>query len=71
MRAIYLGLLYFVLITAFGCKKIALDPPENLFEKYKKSVVLIKNKYYYQVDLSNGMNAYFTELENGDISDLT
>lgn len=32
---------------------------------------MIRNQYYYQIDLSNGVTAYFTELENGEISDLT
>lgn len=55
-----------------SCKKrINPEPPEKLFDKYRRSVVLIKNTFYYQIDLSNGLTGYFSELENGEISDLT
>lgn len=64
-------LLLFLLIT-FGCKqRILPESPDKLYEKYRKSVILIKNQYYYQVELSNGLIGYFTEFNNGEISDLT
>lgn len=77
MRQIFLN--QSVLLTLFvsllllpSCKKrIQPDTPDKLFDKYRNCVVLIRNQYYYQIDLSNGLNAYFTELENGEISDLT
>lgn len=72
MKAVSLFFLSFLLTTAFSCKqRLVPEAPQNLFEKYRKSVVLIKNKYYYQVELSNGLKAYFTELEDGVVSDLT
>ena len=55
----------------YSCKqKILPESPDKLYEKYRKSVVLIRNQYYYEVELSNGTSVYFTELKNGEISDL-
>ena len=64
----------FLLILSFSllsCKK-RIEPEElsKLYEKYRKSVVLIRNQYYYEIELGNGASVYFTESTNGDISDL-
>lgn len=55
-----------------SCKnRIHPDTPTQLYEKYRKSVVLITTSYYYEIELSNGIPAYFTEQKNGEISDYT
>lgn len=42
----------------FSCNRI-IEPesPENIFEKYKSSVVLIVNQYYYEIE--SGSDTYF------------
>ena len=67
---------YFTVLLYFGfiisCKqKVQPETPDKLYEKYRKSVVIIRSQYYYEVEFSNGKNAYFNSIENGEISDLT
>lgn len=60
------------LLFICSCKqRIEPETPEKLYEKYRSSVVLIKNDFYYEATLSNGLKAYFTELQDGEISDLS
>lgn len=51
----------FILSIVFGIischKNIEPDPPENLFEKYKSSVVLVVNQYYYEIQ--SGRDTYY------------
>jgi hypothetical protein len=46
--------------------------PEELFAKYRKSVVMIKNEYFYVIKLTNSKSTelYFTELDNGNIKNV-
>ena len=56
----------------FSCKQHILpQTPDKLYEKYRNSVVLIRNQYYYEIKLSNRTTAYFTEFKNGKILGLT
>lgn len=50
------------LITAFGCQK---NPPEptELYNKYRNSVALIQNSYYFKTSLDNGFEFFYT-IEN-------
>ncbi|WP_055445533.1 S1 family peptidase [Lacinutrix himadriensis] len=56
----------FVLITliffVFGCKQ---NPPEptELYNKYRNSVALIQNSYYFKTTLDNGFEFFYT-IEN-------
>ena len=36
------------------------EEPQVLYEKYRSSVVLVKNQYYYSVTFDNGMQLFFT-----------
>lgn len=60
MKKLYLILFTFILI---GCGKKPLTPNE-LYEKYEKSIVLIKNSYYLKATVDNGMTFYFSVDEN-------
>jgi len=51
-------------------KKIDSYSPEQLFEKYNKSVVLIRNSYIYSIKINNS-EAYFTDIKDDNIQDLT
>lgn len=55
-------ILLIFIITAFGCKE---NPPEptELYNKYRKSVVLIQNSYYFKTSLDNGFEFFYT-IEN-------
>ena len=41
------------------------EEPQKLYEKYRNSVVLIKNKYYYSLTFENGKQLFFTPNEKG------
>ncbi len=41
------------------------EDPQALYEKYRNSVVLIKNQYYYSLTFDNGMRLFFTLNEKG------
>lgn len=70
MRKIYL--LLFLPFLFISCKqRIEPSTPEQLFEKYRSSVVLIKNTFYYEALLSNGTTVYFNQSKDGTISDPT
>lgn len=64
----------FVLSTILfvSCKsKIEPLKPEQIYFKYEKSVVLIKNDFYYQIELNNGMKIFFTGIENSELINFT
>lgn len=51
-----------------GCKKT----PEQLYNEERSGVVLILNKYYYELVVSNGAVIYFTGLDkDGDLENAT
>lgn len=43
----------------------------DLFEKFRKQVVLIKNKSYFKATFSNGTELFFTRVYNNGYSDIT
>ncbi|WMI64103.1 trypsin-like peptidase domain-containing protein [Aestuariibaculum sp. YM273] len=52
------------LVTIFNCKK---NPPEptELYNKFRNSVVLIQNSYYFKTSLDNGFEFFYT-IENDE-----
>lgn len=47
-------------------------PPQELFEEARSGVVVILNKYYYELQLPNGGTLYFSGFdEDGDLANLT
>lgn len=53
------------LITIFsGCRDSTIEPKE-LYEKYKSSVVLIKNDYFFSVHLDNDLHFFYTVSNEG------
>lgn len=64
---------YYLIIALFvfaRCSNSVLTPDE-IYEKYRKSVVLIKSNYYFEIEFSGGTKLYFTELANGEIIGAT
>jgi len=55
-------LLLLTITVIFGCVEKPPEPTE-LYNDYRKSVVLIKNSYYFQTTLDNGFEFYYT-IEN-------
>jgi hypothetical protein len=63
-----LFLLSLLCLVLAGCKK----SPEELYNEQRSGVVLILNKYYYELAVSNGAVIYFTGLDdNGDLENAT
>lgn len=56
MKYIYSLLLIFVVI---GCQRKEALAPGELYEKYRPSVVLIKNEFVYKATLDNNLKLYF------------
>ncbi len=56
MKHIYSLLLIFVVV---GCQRKEAPAPGELYEKYRPSVVLIKNEYLYKATLDNNLKIYF------------
>ncbi|RXK88167.1 serine protease [Chlorobaculum sp. 24CR] len=57
----------FILLVSFllsSCTKKPEDP-QTLYGKYRNSVVLIKNQYYYSIAFDNGIRLFFTLNEKG------
>jgi hypothetical protein len=55
-------MLFFSLLFA-GCSKKPEDP-KSIYEKYRNSVVLIKNQFYYSIEFENGLKLFFTIIDN-------
>ena len=53
-----------VSLVLSSCSKKPEDP-QTLYEKYRSSVVLVKNQYYYSLTFDNGMRLFFTLNEKG------
>lgn len=64
-KILFLSVLAAVLLCA--CKK-----PEQLYDEQKSGVVMVINKYYYEMKLPSGYMLYFTGLdEDGNIQNFT
>ena len=64
-KILFLSVLAAVLLCA--CKK-----PEQLYDEQKSGVVMVINKYYYEMKLPSGYTLYFTGLdEDGNIQNFT
>lgn len=55
-------ILFLMLTTSFSCKQKPPEPTE-LYNKYRNSVVLIQNSYYFKTSLDNGLEFFYT-IEN-------
>ncbi|MDR2650881.1 MAG: serine protease, partial [Prevotellaceae bacterium] len=53
------------IILFFGCNQK--PKPAELYEKYRSSVVLILNSYYFKTSFDNGLSVYYTT-NNGELS---
>lgn len=63
------GMLCAVLLLA-GCN--SKESQEQLFTRLSTGVVVVLNRYYYQIELPNGNKLYFTGFdEEGDLANLT
>ena len=54
----------FIAFIVFGCAEKPPEPTE-LYNDYRKSVVLIKNSYYFKTTLDNGFEFFYT-IENNE-----
>lgn len=57
----------FMLLVSLALSSCAKKPeePQALYERYRSSVVLVKNQYYYSLTFDNGMRLFFTLNEKG------
>jgi hypothetical protein len=74
-RIILYSTIAIVLFFAQACKDQRKQPLERLsasqiFEKFRKNVVLIKNKSYYQITFDDGTKAWFNEVYDGGINNF-
>ncbi|WP_308549289.1 serine protease [uncultured Porphyromonas sp.] len=68
-RSVYWCAIALLLIVT-GCAKK--KTPQELFDMQRSGVVLILNKFYYEIQLSNGNSFYFTNLDDeGDFVNFT
>jgi len=71
MKSNYLSYILCLLIL-FSCKNPLPSPkPEELYDRFEKSVVLIQNKYYYEIELNTGVIKYFTGFYQGELQNST
>ena len=60
-----------VLTVTMGACNQSMEP-EEIFETQKSGVVLVLNKFYYQVEMPSGQKLYFTGLDsNGELQGFT
>ena len=60
-----------VLTVTMGACNQSMEP-EDIFETQKSGVVLVLNKFYYQVEMPSGQKLYFTGLDsNGELQGFT
>jgi hypothetical protein len=57
-----LHLLLFIILLSSSCESLT---PEKIYEKYRSSVVLIKNEFYFVIHFDNGLDFYYTIGPNG------
>ena len=58
-------------IVVISCEE-KVKSPQELFDETKSGVVVILNKYYYELQLPNGGTLYFSGFdEDGDLANLT
>uniref|UniRef100_A0AB33INX5 Serine protease n=1 Tax=Prevotella sp. GTC17253 TaxID=3236793 RepID=A0AB33INX5_9BACT len=67
-KTLYLLLLIALFFSSCNTQKTA----EELFEQDKSGVVMVINRFYYEIEMSNGEKLYFTGLdENGNLANVT
>lgn len=65
MKNQHWGITLIVILGLVSCGNLELpSKPEKLYEKYKSAVVLIKHKFYYELDLGTGLKLFIVQLEN-------
>lgn len=67
---ILLLLKFLILLLVFASCSSKLEPSE-IYEKYEKSVVLIRHDYFYYLELKDGSQFYFILNENNEIDYAT
>lgn len=68
MKLSHIILFFCLLLTFISCK----ESPQEIFNKEKSGVVLICNKFYYDITLTNGEHFYFTGIgDTGNLLGLT
>lgn len=60
----------FLTLTLLSCNNQILKP-EEIYNKYEKSVVLIRHDYYYQVVFKNDITIYFTSIIDNELQNIT
>ena len=55
-------LLLVIILFSSSCETLT---PEKIYEKYRASVVLIKNEFYFVIHFDNGLDFYYTIGPNG------
>lgn len=70
MRYVFFVVVALILNACFSCaKKIT---PEEIYAERKSGVVMILNKYYYDIQFSGGTHLYFTGIDaDGDFENWT
>ena len=62
--------LILIALIVVGCS--GKKTPEEIFEEQKAGVVLILNKFYYEVSMPSGQKLYFTGIDkDGDLEGFT
>lgn len=65
-------LLLLLIIGISSCnRRIEPPKPEELYKNYEKSVVLIRNDFYYEIELNTGLLIYFTGIDNDELLNFT
>ena len=53
--------LFLITLIIIGCS--GKKTPEEIFEEQKSGVVLVLNKFYYEVSMPSGQKLYFTGID--------
>lgn len=62
--------LFLITLIIIGCS--GKKTPEEIFEEQKSGVVLVLNKFYYEVSMPSGQKLYFTGIDkDGDLEGFT
>ena len=61
MQRINLLFVFLTVLTLFSCGKKSAD---EIFEEQKGGVVLVLNKFYYEIKMPDGQCLYFTGIDH-------
>jgi S1-C subfamily serine protease len=63
--------IFFLSFLLYSCNNNEILKPEEIYNKFEKSVVLINHEYYYQVIFKNGIKFYFTSIIEDEFQNPT